>query len=152
MLEIKANQELYIEKLLSFRGELRQSEVESVAKDMQAYIKNVGAKLVGAPITTTFAIKTDLLDVEVLMPIDGIIASTDKYKFKEKLKITNALVASYKGDPAGLQAASNQMTVYMSEHNLLPITTGYNITRKVDILNPENTEIDVYVGISPNIL
>lgn len=152
MLEIKENQELYIEKLLSFRGEVKQSELESVAKDMEAHIKNTGAKLVGAPITTTFAIKTDLLDVEVLMPVDGIIASTGKYRFKDCIKITNAVVASYKGNPAGLQTASNQLTVYMSEHNLLPITTGYNITRKVDMLNPDNTEIDVYVGINPNIL
>lgn len=33
-----------------------------------------------------------------------------------------------------------------------PITVGYNVTKKMDMLNPENTEIDVYVGISPNIL
>ena len=38
------------------------------------------------------------------------------------------------------------------EHNLQPITVGYNVTKKMDMLNPENTEIDVYVGISPNIL
>ena len=152
MLEIKANQELYIEKLLSFRGELRQSEVESVAKDMQAYIKNAGAKLVGAPITTTFAIKTDMLDIEMLMPVDGIIASTSEYRFKDEIKITNAVVASYKGHPTGLQDACNKLNKYMEDHKLQPITTGYNVTLKTDASNLENTEIDVYVGINPNIL
>ncbi len=40
----------------------------------------------------------------------------------------------------------------MIVHKLQPITVGYNVTKKADKLNPENTEIDVYVGISPNIL
>ncbi len=38
------------------------------------------------------------------------------------------------------------------EHKLQPITIGYNVTKKIDMSNSENTEIDVYVGISPNIL
>ena len=38
------------------------------------------------------------------------------------------------------------------KHSLQPITVGYNVTNKTEMLNPENTEIDVYVGISPNIL
>ena len=33
-----------------------------------------------------------------------------------------------------------------------PITSGYNVTRKLDLLNPKNTEVDVFVGINPNIL
>lgn len=46
----------------------------------------------------------------------------------------------------------NQLNQYIVEHKLWPITAGYNVTKKTDMLNPENTEMDVYVGISPNIL
>ena len=46
----------------------------------------------------------------------------------------------------------SQLNQYIMEHKLQPITVGYNVTKKTDMLNPENTEIDVYVGISPNIL
>ena len=86
------------------------------------------------------------------MPIDRSIASTDRFVFKNQIKIVNAVVACYKGHPMGLQEACNQLNQYIVEHKLQPITVGYNVTKKTDILNPENTEIDVYVGISPNVL
>ena len=58
----------------------------------------------------------------------------------------------YKGHPIGLEDACNQLNQYIIEHNLHPITVGYNVTKNVDIMNLENTEIDVYVGINPNIV
>lgn len=152
MLEIKENQELHVENLLSYRGKVRQTELELVGKEMENYIQNAGAKRVGNAITVTYAIEGDTIDVELLIPIDKNIASTDTFVFKNQIKVVNAVVASYKGHPIGLQDACNQLNQYMQGHNLQPITSGYNVTRKTDMLNPDNTEINVYVGISPNIL
>ena len=109
-------------------------------------------KAIRYPITATYAVEGNELDIELLMPIDKSIDSTDKFAFKNYIKIINAVVASYKGRPIGLQEACNQLNQYIMEHKLQPKTVGYNVTKKTDMLNPENTEIDVYVGISPNIL
>jgi len=152
MLEIKENQELNVTNVLSYRGKVKQAELESLGKEMESYIRNAGAKQVGNPITATYAVEGDAIDVELLMPIDRSIDSTDKFVFKKQLKIVNAVVAAYKGHPMGLQEACNQLNQYIMEHRLQPITVGYNVTKKTDMLNPENTEIDIYVGISPNIL
>lgn len=119
---------------------------------MENYIQNAGAKRVGNPITVTYAVGDDTIDIELLIPIDKSINSVDKFVFKNQIKIVNAVVACYKGHPIGLQEACNQLNQYIMEHKLQPITVGYNVTKKTDMLNPENTEIDVYVGISPNIL
>ena len=152
MLEIKENQELKVESLLSYRGKVRQAEIENIGKEMESYIQNAGAKRVSSPMTATYAVEGDVIDIELLIPIDKNIDSTDKFVFKKQIKIVNAVVASYKGHPAGLQEACNQLNQYIMEHKLQPITVGYNVTKKVDMLNPENTEINVYVGINPNIL
>lgn len=152
MLEIKENQELHVENLLSYRGKVKQAELESVGKEMENHIQNVGAKRVGNTITATYAVDGDTIDVELLMPINKNIDSTDKFVFKNQIKIVNAVVACYKGHPLGLQEACNQLNQYIVGHKLQPITVGYNVTKKTDMLDPENTEIDVYVGISPNIL
>lgn len=152
MLEIKENQELNVANLLSYRGKIRQAELENIGKEMENYIQNAGAKRVGNPITATYAIEGDTIDIEMLMQIDMSIDSTDKFVFKSQVKIINAVIATYKGHPMGLQDACNQLNQYIMEHKLQPITVGYNVTKKTDMLNPENTEIDVYVGISPNIL
>lgn len=152
MLEIKENKELNVANVLSYRGKVRQAELENIGKEMESYIQNAGAKRVGNPTTATYAVESDMIDIELLMPIDKSIDSTDRFVFKNQIKIVNAVVACYKGHPMGLQEACNQLNQYIMEHKLQPITVGYNVTKKTDILNPENAEIDVYVGISPNIL
>ena len=57
MIEIKENQELNIVNLLSFRGTVQQVELENIGKEMKDYIQNVGAKMVGNPITATYAME-----------------------------------------------------------------------------------------------
>ena len=152
MLEIKENQELNVTNLLSYRGKLKQTELENIGQEMESYIQSAGAKRVGNPITATYELEGDEIDIELLMPIDKSIESMDKFDFKNQIKIVNAVVASYIGHPMGLQDACNQLNQYIMERRLQPITVGYNVTKKTDMLSPENTEIDVYVGISPNIL
>ena len=112
----------------------------------------MGAKRVGNPITATYAIEGDVMDLDLLILIDKSIATNDRFVFKNQVKIVNAVVFSYKGHPDGLQEVCNQLNQYIMEHKLQPITVGYSVTKKIDIFNPKNTKIDVYVGISPNIL
>ncbi len=152
MLEIVQNQELNKEKLLSFRGRIRQTELESVGKDMESYIRNNGANRIGDPITVTYGVDNDLVDVELLLQVDCIIPSSDKYVYKDRIRIVNALVGIYKGNPVGLQESVVQLNKFITEHKLQPITVGYNVTKNVDVQNPDNTEINIYVGINPNIL
>ena len=113
-------------------------------KRMERYIHSSCAKKSGTPITATYGVEGNTIDMEFLMPIDRSIASTDRFVFKNQIKIVNAVVACYKGHPMGLQEACNQLNQYIVEHKLQPITVGYNVTKKTDILNPENTEIDVW--------
>lgn len=152
MLEIKENQELYIESLLSYRGKIKQSCLENVGKEMEKYIQSVGAKWIGNPIIATYSVEGDVVDVELLVPVDRYIESYGEFVFKKQLKIVNAVVAQYKGNPVGLQSVCNQLYQYILEHKMQPITAGYNVTLKTNIMDLENTEINVYVGINPNIL
>lgn len=129
MLEIKENQELNVANVLSYKGKVKQAELENVGKEMESYIQKAGAKRVGNPTTATYAVEGDMIDIELLMPIDKSIDSTDKFVFKNQIKIVNAVVACYKGHPMGLQEACNQVNQYIVEHKLQPITVGYNVTK-----------------------
>lgn len=152
MNEIKTNQELEVNNILTFRGKVKPQELDSIVKDMELKMKDVGIERVGKPITATYAMDNEGVDVEVLLPINKSMGNIGIYKFKERIKIVNAVLLSYKGNPAGLQNACNELNRYMAENQLQPITVGYNITKHIDTINVENTEIDVYVGINPNIL
>lgn len=152
MIEIKEKQELNVTNLLSFRGKVSQAELESISKDMQNVITMHGAKPVGSAITATFAVENGMIDIEILVPIDKPLEGVGKYTFKERLHIVNAVVAVYKGHPAGLQEAIENLNRYMVDRGMQPITVGYNVTKRMDMLAPENTRIETYVGINPNIL
>ena len=152
MIEINMGQTLELDHVLSFRGKLAQNEVEQVGRDMETKISDANAKLIGHPIMATFSVDGSKLDMELICPIDKEIDSVEEYVYKKKIKIINAVKMSYKGNPNGLQEACNELNKYINDNKLQPITVGYNVTKKVDPLDINNAEIDVYVGINPNIL
>lgn len=152
MIEILSGQTLEVEKLFSYRGKIRQADLEGIGKEMENEVISAGAKRMGMPITVTYGVENDIMEVEILLPIDKKINNTGKFCYKEKIKIVNALMAKHRGNPMQLQNTCNELNRYIVEHNLVPITAGYNVTTKVNPLDVEDTEVDVYVGISPNIL
>ena len=152
MTEIKTGQTLELNNVLSYRGKVKQSELEVVGKALEQEAVLAGAKVVGNPVTATYTVEQDEIDMELLLPIDREITPQERYVFKKEIRIVNAVMAAYKGHPMGLQDACNQLNQYIVQHGLQPITVGYNVTKKTDMLCLENTEVDVYVGISPNIL
>lgn len=152
MAEILKNQLLEIENILSFRGKVSITDMEQLGKEMEKKVNEFGAKRIGNPITATYGVEGNLMDIEILLPIDRKIENSDKYIYKEKIKIVNALVGKHHGNPAELQNTCNELNQYIMENRLTPITVGYNVIRKVNPANIQDTEIDVYVGISPNIL
>lgn len=151
-MKIKSQQVLEIHNILSFRGKINSQDLEMLGKDMELKAEEAGAKKVGNPITATFGVEGDILDLELLMPLDRKIDNLNVYNFKERIKIVNALVGMYRGNPGGLQKACDELNQYMIDNKMQPITVGYNVTEYVDPMDIENTQISVYVGISPNIL
>lgn len=153
MTQIMENQELEFDNLLSFRGKVGNEQLQQINVQMEQLIKESGAEKKGYPITVTYGVEGNLMDIEILVPLDKKIDSKDtKFVFKDKLKILHALKAVHTGNPAGLQNTCNELNEYMTKNQMVPVTAGYNITRKVDMLDINNSEIDIYVGINPNIL
>ncbi len=149
MVEILSGQMLEIDNLFSYRGKIKSMELEEIGKKMEEKVNLAGAKRIGMPITVTYGVENDTM--EILLPIDREISSTDEFCYKERIKIVNALVAKHKGNPMKLQNTCNELNQYIAENKLVPITAGYNVTKKTNPIDIEDTEIDVYVGINPNI-
>lgn len=151
-MEILKGQMLEIDNLIVFRGKVKANELENIGKEMESRIDALGARRIGNPITATYSVEGDTMDVELLLPIDKKMEDIGGFIYKEKIKIVNALVGRHRGNPNGLQNTCNELNQYIVENKLMPITVAYNVTKKIDPVNIINTEIDVYVGISLNIL
>lgn len=149
-MNILENQVLEIENLISFRGKISNFEMNAMSAEMKNEIEKFGAVIIGEPITATFEVNTQGLDVEILLPINKKIECNGRFVYKEKLKIINAVKASYIGNASGLDDACNILNEYIREKRLRPITVGYNVLR--DMSNINEIKVDIYVGIDPNIL
>lgn len=155
---ILEKQELRLENVISLRKMMTQQEIPVEMKRLGDYIKEKGAEKNGPVITSTFGVEQNgleqVLDMEILVPLNKEIDSQKEYKFKKSFYLTNALKATHFGSPAMLQNTYNDLNRYIQEKCVQPITTAYNVTIK-EITDPSNMDevvVDVYVGINPNII
>ena len=57
MTEIKTEQKLELNNVLSFRGKIKQAELEAVGKALEQEAVLAGAKVVGNPVSATYAVE-----------------------------------------------------------------------------------------------
>ena len=152
------HQTLEMWRLLSYRAKMTQQELNLKSQEIAKLLEQSGAKKTGGAVTGTFSVEQGpngpLMDVEILIPLDRDIPVPAGYTWKPHFLLTNALLAKHHGNPATLQSTANELNAYMAEHQLVPITVGYNVTVK-EAKTPaelDDMEVDIYVGVSPNIL
>ncbi len=157
-MKIIEHETLELKNVLSYRGKVTQQELIAKSREIELLLRDWQVEQTMRAVTTTFAVEQTasgpLVDVEILVPLDREISPPAGYTWKPHFLLTNAVVVQHKGDPSGLQNSVNDLNAYIAEHQLVPITTGYNVTMR-DAKTPadiDSVEIAVYVGISPNVL
>lgn len=157
-MEIRENQTLEMMNVLSYRGKMTQQELAAKSQEIERILKESGAKKAAPVVTTTYAVEQGtmgpVMDVELLLPLDREIRVPEGYIWKPHFLLTNALRLHHVGHPSQLQNSINELNTYIQMHCLIPITTGYNVTLKEakTPLELDKMEVDVYVGINPNLL
>ena len=105
-----------INNLLRFRASITQAEMQKELKELEKFIKDNNITIVGPKISTTYSISQGAsakMDLELLIPIDKEFKETDKYKFKPKFMIVNALKSIHKGNPQGFNNTAMEMKKYL---------------------------------------
>lgn len=155
MSSILENQQLDVKNLISLRRRFKQEEIPGAMQKLKTYADAQGVRPVGGPISVTFGVEQTkdgiLADTELMMPVDGVVTGNDEIARKERLFLTNAVMLQYTGSPVMFQDACNELSTYIQEKGYTPITAGYTVTKGVDRLSG-TMEMEVYVGISPNVL
>lgn len=155
---IEVNKELKLNNLLSYRRKMTMAEIQNEMKNIDAFLKDKKITKNGPVVTTTFAAEIEngeqLIDMEILLPISEPQKVEEPYRLKSELFITNAVYMKHIGDPNQIINTYNTMNSFITGNNLQPLTTGYNISIKdqTQCKTIEDMEIDVYIGMNPNIL
>ena len=157
-MQIKEEQTLEMHNVLSFRAKMTQQELMEKAKELENIMQDNGAQRTGSVVTATFAVEQSargvVMDMEFLLPLDREIVAPTGFVWKPHFLLTNAVVVRHIGNPSGLQESVNALNAYIAQHRLTPITVGYNVTVKEakTPLELDDMIVDIYVGISPNLL
>jgi effector-binding domain-containing protein len=155
---IKENQELHMANVLSFRKRAAAAEFQAELARIGKFVEDGGFTKTGPTVTATFAAEVEngaqILDMEVLIPLDKPFDPPERCVCKPEFKLVNAAVIRHTGNPAGLQNTVNELIAYIQQNGLQPITSAYNATVKEAKTPLEIDEmiVDVYIGLSPNIL
>lgn len=151
MISITEHQKLIVKKGLSFRGIVKERELELIKKDMENLLDKVNIKNEGKLITVTFGVDGDFIDVELIIPIEGdLFDKLGKYQIKDNIVIEDAILASYTGDAGEFGNACIYVKEYMNKKNLQPTTVGYNVLKHTTydyIKRCTNVDIDIYIGV-----
>jgi len=155
-MNIETGVTLEVKNLISTRVNGTQAEIGVRMQEMAEYVKAHGASKNGFPITATYAVDpaTQAMDMEVYIPIDAEVPSSDKFIFKPRLYLANCLRYSYKGNPMLLEQSIINLNQYIADNKLTPMTVGFNVakhqaTSQEDL---DKFEVDIYISVSPNIL
>lgn len=157
-MEILKHQTLEMRNVLSYRSKMTQQEIQSKSQEIEKLLSETGAMKAASTVTTTFSVEHgangSVMDVEILVLLDREISLPMGYTWKPHFLLTNALMIRHIGNPASLQNAINELNAYIVTHQLVPISSGYNVTVKAarTPLEIDSMVVDVYVGISPNLL
>ncbi|HHV09334.1 MAG TPA: hypothetical protein GXX75_03520 [Clostridiales bacterium] len=150
-MEVILNQEYEMNHLITRSGRFTVAEFQKNLMEMANSYKDFAVNNGEYMITTTKAVEfiagEQVMDVEILMPVDYRMPVEEPYQFKEKVRLVNALYVKVT-DPALLQETLNQVNGYITENKLQPITPAYLVQTKQD----SKSCIEVYVGMNPNVL
>lgn len=153
---IEKNQEVKLQNLLSCRRNIQEKDIDKEFAEMAAFIKMYKLNQVGGIITTVHKIDKDseLLDMEIMIPIEHKATDLKKYTVKPIFHLVNALHLGYQGSPGNLSTAHQEIFKYVAEHKLQPITPLYNFySNKLDETQSlEDLKVDLLIGVNPSII
>jgi effector-binding domain-containing protein len=156
-IEIFRDQEVVLNSVASYRGSIRNDEVNQSFNDFFEYILKTGARKKGPIISTTHEIferqGNTYIDIEFLIPIDREVKLEGVYTFKPIFNLVHSLKVRHTGDPNLLQHVYQLVHQYIKDNHLQQITSYYNVSvNDEDVRKGQVPITDVYVGINPSIL
>ena len=153
-MDIQTGQQLNIRKLISFRKKVTAVELQGQVENLQFYTKSQGAKKIGGVISATYAVDGDIMDVEVYIPVDKEVISTDEFSYKPQLFLHNCVTITHAGSPHSLNISMQALNEYIMQQKLTPMSVGF-VEIRSELANPndlENFEARVYISVVPNIV
>lgn len=155
-MHIFKNQILQFENVLSYRTKLPISDLNRMIRFIQKNTDALNLKICGQIAATVHEKKTisgtQVSDIEFLIPIDRKIKESSAFKFKPVFKLVNAVKLRHEGSMSGIECSERILDDYISQNDLQPVTQIYYLFIQSTEYDNKDNIVDIYKGISENIL
>lgn len=146
-------QQLWYDNLLSYRTRVEETALLLLIKHIETNIDALNLEQKGSVV---FAIderieagdKT-ILGVEMLVPVNKVFESSNRYVYKSCFKLENAVMSKFNGKISELKSFAEKLCDYVKSKNMKKITDVYYLVRNI---YDDDCIIDLYLGTSGNIL
>lgn len=151
-MEIVEKQYLSVESLLSYKARTTYEKLNKLISHLDGSLPILGLKRVGNTLFTItenkYGCDEPILDVEIMVPIEGTFKSNEYYVYKPKVVLTNALKKRCSYNFTDMLEARTEMQQYIYMNDQKPLTEFFY--RIVESGNME--AVDIYIGINENIV
>ena len=145
-----------VEQVITYRGKVNNKLLNNVMEQLFSAINDAGLKINGPTITAIHSIENDcgdqIIDIEIVVPINGIMTSTDEFVYRDRFEISNALMFRHIGNPLTMNTEMQEFNQYIRDNDFKPVTPFYNVTVRSASSPSEidNIIMDIYVGVKSN--
>lgn len=136
------HQVLSHEYVLSYQTKVDDKIIPDMLRSIKENISVIDLELRGNIIIT----RQDGI-TEFLIPVDRKFEGNQHYVFKPGFKLVNAVRQRYYGSFDSIDIGLKELSSYISEHCLIPITNPYIME-----MDSDNSVYDIFIGISENVL
>ena len=152
-MEINQEEIYLVEQVITYRGKVNNKLINNVMSQLLSVINDTGLKINGPTITAIHSIENDcgdqIIDIEIIVPINGVMTSTDEFVYRDRFEINNALMFRHIGNPQTMNTEMQEFNQYIKNNNFKPVTPFYNVTVRSASSPSEidNIIMDIYVGV-----
>ena len=152
-MEINQEEIYLVEQVITYRGKVNNKLLNNVMEQLFSAINDAGLKINGSTITAIHSIENDcgdqIIDIEIIVPINGVMTSTDEFVYRDRFEINNALMFRHIGNPQTMNTEMQEFNQYIKNNNFKPVTPFYNVTIRSASSPSEidNIIMDIYVGV-----
>jgi effector-binding domain-containing protein len=155
-MEINQKNIYSVEQVITYRGKVNNKLINNVMSQLLSVINDTGLKINGPTITAIYSIENDcgdqIIDIEIIVSINGVMASTDEFVYRDRFEISNALMFRHIGNPLTMNTEMQEFNQYIRDNDFKPVTPFYNVTVRSASSPSEidNIIMDIYVGVKSN--
>lgn len=155
-MHIFKDQILQYENVLSYRTKIQISDVNKMIGFIQRNTDALDLKICGNIAATVYEKENisgvEMSDIEFLIPVNKKISESFAFKFKPVFKLVNAVKIRHEGSMKQIKRAEHTLDEYITQNAMQPVTPVYYLFIQCTEYNNEDNIVDLYKGISENIL